>query len=356
MEIVKFMAIQFDEIKERIAQDSFGKSDYITPVKNLYMDTGGAVTFMDTHKINGPGVRDIPFDMTEYAEGQMFSQLGMPIQYFRRIRDESPVLAAEHFNYWAGKADNNVMLRSRVRGNIGMIRGIVSEKFSKLDNDMMIDALDKILSGNEERFRIQSFYMDDKRMHLRVTYIDMTKQVGITQGGKPDYLQLGEDILNSEVGASSAIIADMIYRLVCSNGLKRWERDGDIFNQRHIHLRTHEFQGRMMEAMTNGLRTGQELLSQYTDMQNISIENPFNVIKAIADKGEFSQTLTEKMKGEYEGDNTAYGIVNAVTSAAKSLPNESRLKTEKFAGKLLNMKEGDWLRIDTVDKEETKLS
>jgi len=140
----------------------------------------------------------------------------------------------------------------------------------------------------------------------------------------------------------------LIFRLVCSNGLRRWEREGDIFNQRHIYLKTHEFRGRMLESMSNGLHTGQELLEQYRKAQNIHIEHPFEVIEAVSKKAAFSKEFTDRMKTEYEGDKTAYGIVNSITSAARSLPNEHRLETERFAGKLLEMRPSEWIRVDKI--------
>ena len=40
-------------------------------------------------------------------------------------------------------------------------------------------------------------------MHLRLTFLDLTKQLGVLPDGTPDYMRIGEDVINSEVGAAS---------------------------------------------------------------------------------------------------------------------------------------------------------
>jgi len=338
--------LTFKQVKERIEVDSLGKADYITPINNLCMDNDGKIIFKDLLKIKGSTPIDISLRPTDWANGQIFSKLKMPTRYFKKLSIASPELTAQHFNYWAEKEGNYpVMLRTKINGDSGVIRGFVSEKFSRLDNNTMIDSLEEILKKKKGSYRIQDFFMDEKRVHLRLVCFDGTKTftlAGMTASGEEDYLQVGLDIVNSEVGASSLNIVPVVFRLVCSNGLRRWSADGDVFNQRHIYLKENEFQDKMEIAMADGIKIGQGLLKQHIALKSIEVENPLDVIGEITKAGEFSKEFHRAMVYEFEYDNTAYGIVNAVTAAAKRLPDERRLEAEKYAGKLVSLPLSGW--------------
>lgn len=344
---------EFKEVLERIERDSQGKADYLTPLNNLRVDNEGNYSFLRTSEVQGPVTRDIPFSATDWAEGQLMGRLGMPAQYFRKAKEEDPELFRQHFNYWASKAEDVTRLRAKVHGDSGLIRGAVSDKYSVLDNDTVGDTLMKILKGQEESYKIEMFHLDDRRLHLRLTYLDLTKPAGILPDGSPDYTRLGMDLVNSEVGAASMNIVAMIWRLICSNGLRGWSRDNEnTFIQRHIHLRNVEFQGRMAEAMVNQLRAGQEFLEQYKETQRQTIQNPFSVISELAKEGGFSRQFTDNAKEQFEGDSTAYGVINSFTRAARDLPNERRLEVERFAGQMTRFKPGRWDRLDGLEEDE----
>lgn len=343
--------IRLDEVLAAIEQDSRGKADYITPVNNLRVDNEGNFVFLRTGDVQGSALRDIPFDATEWAERQLMNRLGMPAQYFRKAKEEDPELFSRHFNHWANKAEGTIRLRTKVSGTNGLIRGAVSDKYSVLDNDMVGDTLKEILKGQEDNYQIEMFHLDDKRMHLRLTFLDLTKQLGVLPDGTPDYMRIGEDVINSEVGAASFNLLKMVWRLVCSNGLRRWDRE-DSFIQRHIHLRTIEFQGRVAEAMVNQLHAGQEFLQRFEETQRQRIQNPFAVITKLSKEGGFSRQFTDTAKESFEGDNTAYGVINAFTRAARDLPNERRLEAENFAGKLVDFAPNRWNRLDSIEFED----
>ena len=343
---------RLDEVIERVEDDQEGKADYILPINNLHVDPfKNRVEFVKTTEVEGPVARDIPFELTDWAEGQFLSRLGMPAQYMRKVREEDPKLYADHVNLWAGKAEGKIRLRARIRGEVGVVRGVVSDKYSVLDNDAVIDTLTKILQGRENDYQIETFFMDDRRLHLRLTYVDLTKPLGRLPGGKFDYMRIGTDIVNSEVGASSFNITKMIWRLICDNGLRGWDKE-DSFVQRHIHLRPIEFQGRVADAMVNQLQAGQEFLAELERTQEQQIENPFSVIGKLAQDGGFSRSFADKAKESFEGDDTAYGVINSFTRAARDLPNERRLEAEKFAGKLTRFTPSRWEKLDSIDLEE----
>lgn len=350
--------MSFEGVLSAIAEDDRGKTDFLTPVSNLHADQEGNIAFMDVGRVRGPQeLKDTSFDLTDWAAGQLLSRVGMPGAYFKKAKAADPELFSQHFNYWSRRAPNVndvVRLRTRIRGDVGVMRGVVSDRYSVLNNNNVGDTLQQILTqGAAGEYEVAIFHMDDSRFHLRLTYPDLTKSTGILPNGAADLQRLGTDIVNSEVGAASFNLQAMIWRLVCENGLRRWDKDGDAFVQRHIHLRAIEFRGRVAHAMVNSLKTGTEFLNDYARMQEQSVENPFAVISKLAKEGGFSQGFTDTAKQEYEGDATAYGVINSFTRAARILPNESRLKAERFAGKMTRFSSDRWDKLSrfTEDSE-----
>lgn len=344
--------ISFAEVLERIEQDSRGKQDFLTPINNLRATPEGRIAFLRLSDVQGDGTKDLDFEMTNWAERQLLNRLGMPAAYFQKARQEDPELFTRHFNHWAAKTNGVTRLRTKVTNSTALIRGAVSDKYAILDNEHAIgNVMAGILRGKEDQFRVVMFHLDDHRLHLRIVYVDLTRQVGTLADGTPDYMQIGQDVLNSEVGAASFNLTEMIWRLVCSNGLRRWEKGDNQFVQRHIHLRPIEFQARVADAMVSQLQTGQEFLRQIEATQAQRIADPFAAITKLAQEGGFSNQFIDNAKEAFEGDATAYGVINSFTRAARELPNERRLEAEKFAGKLVAYKPSQWERINTVEIE-----
>jgi len=336
---------KYVNVLEKIQRDSEGKRDYTTALSNVHMDYNGKIAFRDTTAVEGPSIRDINFDITDWGQSQIFNKLGMPTQYFKKARLENPDLVASHFNYWAEKSDSEVLIRTKVKNQEhGLIRGVLSDKYTMLDNDMASETLGAILAGHDDKFSVKSYHLDDTRLHIRMTFPDMTKKLGVTPSGEPDYQQIGMDFVNSEVGASSLNILSMVYRLVCSNGLRRWEVD-ESFVQRHIYHKSIELLARMAGAITTSINVGQEVLQGLENTMLQQIESPFTVIDNLAKDGNFTNEFTDRAKTLFEGEDTAYGIINAFTASARDLPNDRRLDAEKFAGRLIKLKPGEWTRL-----------
>ena len=341
-------AIDFDNVLEKVEQDSIGKADYITPLSNITMLSDGGLAFFKTQDVKGPQIRDLKFRTTDWAETQMFSKLGMPVKYFKRIKEKAPELVLNHFNHWASKSSNSVMLRTRIRDNGNpIIRGFVSDKYSIIDNDTVTETLDKIINqhlGNKNLYSIRMFHLDEKRLHIRLTFTKMSKNVGSTSIGMPDTLQVGVDIVNSEVGAASLSVSEMVWRLVCSNGLRVWDIK-DAFSQRHIHLKQHEIYFRMVDGITNCIGGGANLLREYMKTMQVKVQNPFSIIDNISKSYGLTSEFADNAKTLWEGEETAYGIINSITAASRNLPNERRLDTERIAGRLVSLSPNQWEKL-----------
>ncbi len=341
------------QVARTIEQDSVGKIDYLTPVSNIRAGSDGRLSFVHTHKIapqrdtsedmNTYGAEVHPFGMTEWAESQLLTRLGMPVAYFRKVFKEDPDLYMNHVNYWLSIADGTVRIRAKTIGERGPhIRGIVSDQYTPFDNVQLIDLIDNLKKNMAYHVQFESMCLESHRLHLRMTLPDTRRTFGVT-----DENRIGFDFLNSEVGASSVAIQAMIYRLICSNGMKAWTSEGDGFRHRHIHIDRRLLERRAGQSIAAQLEGSEGILQDFGKSRDIPVNNPLEVIEKVAKASKLSDKFIATAKDEFEGDRSAYGVINSFTRAARELDNAARLEAEAFAGKLLKMSVERWHKLDT---------
>lgn len=319
------------DILDKIEQDDRNKKDIQIGMAEIEMLPNGTIKSKNKNIDKG-------FELSDYAKTQAFNRLGIPVRYGKRLMEERPDLVAEEFNHWAWQqTDMGVLLRVRHDSNYnGYVRGFLSERYSRLDNRDVVGSLAEILEKIPDA-DILGFHLDDRRTHLRLTLPELSANTGVAKTGQDDILRVGVDIINSEVGASSLVISPLVFRLVCSNGLRAWTSDGEEFRQRHIHLSENELFNRMNSAVVDSINQGDELLHVMNETKKYEIDNPLEVIEKLAKKNIYSQKLIDTAKDNYmiEPDRNLYGVINSFTRTAKDLDDEKRLDLEKFAGQLM---------------------
>ena len=320
------MNISLENIIDRVNIDSIGTRDLTLSPEEFFMDTEGKLRLKNT---------DIRYDFNDWSLSQACSSLGMPIRYERRLMDMNPMLLSKQFNYWKNMTDKPVLLRTKN----SRIRGYLSTSYSIYNNSELCDTL-KDISQNTDFGDPSSFYMDEKRFHIRFV-IDSPIDAGKTVIGLNDILKTGVDITNSEVGAASVSIVPMVYRLVCTNGLRAWRRNSESeqLSFRHSRKDTSQFHSLINGAIVSALDSNHELLDKFIASKQIDVLDPNKIIEDLLTRNKFTQTDIKNVQEEYalEPDPTKYGIINAITGAAKKYGNEERLQMESFAGKLLTL-------------------
>ena len=156
--------------------------------------------------LNMPGVG--VYSLTDLAEEQLASRLGIPKKYYDKMKAEAPSLLATNANHWFCKGTDKYMVRTLDN----KVRGFLSSRFRPLDN---FDLAEVVLPElNKVGLNVVSCEVTDRRMYLKAVTDKITAE--ITKG---DVVQAGIVVSNSEVGCGSVKIEPMIYRLVCSNGM-----------------------------------------------------------------------------------------------------------------------------------------
>ena len=319
---------QFDQLFDRIERDDQSKADIMVDLKQLKMEKNGGL------KLLGTGEPD--FEMTDYALSQIFSKLNIPVSYGKRLMIERPDLVADQFNYWVQVEKNRTLLvryREQLAGR--SVRAFLSDKYAPLDNQDVGEILKAVF--DTVHMDLTDYHLDDQRLHVRMTFPDMSDDVGVDKDGEEDKLKIGVDIVNSEVGASSMTVTPLIWRLICSNGLRAWKEDGETFRQRHIHVKPEELLNRTIEAIGSSVNRGGEMFEDFKKTRSIYVGEPLTVIEKLSKKELYGKELIDAVKGnfEIEPEHNVFGLINAYTRTARALPNDRRLEMEKLAGRLM---------------------
>ncbi len=327
--------LQFSKIMEEVNKEATHKLDTILPSNSLRMGENG--NLYTTARLQEAGFGGSP--VTDWGFNQLSGHLDIPVKFARRIPLD---LRAANFNYFLERLDpeKQWLIRSyKQEQQFGpRIRGIMSQDYTKFDDDLFMEMVGKAI-GSENDHKILMYHRDERGMHLRIGFPDLQSAVGQLDNGHPDDHMVGIHISNSEVGQKSVMVAPMVYRLVCTNGLMRWQADGDIFRQRHIHLREYEMTGRVAQAVTDAVKGGDKLLDEVVILKDIEIPNPIAEIKKLAEQRKYTNKLTDKLVSSFheEPGNTKFHTLKAFTRAARVLKGDERVDLERDASRLLTV-------------------
>ena len=322
METTCTLASVIDQIR---ADDHDKWDDFVRPTDLAYSD--GQIHLCDHDRPGRPG----SLTPTNWALGQLCHQLSIPTSYFKRC---PPQLQATQFDYWIGKRceDNNEQLKWLIRAKDSVLRGVVSERFARLDNAQLLNALEPYLN---DQFTVQWCASTETSLHLRLIRLDTRKLILVG-----DEACAGIHIANSEVGFRQVTIDPIIYRLVCTNGMVTQIKGKSLYHRRHIGSMVTLEPNRLEAAVGEALVVGTQSLDRFAASTTEIVEEPQALLATNAIQWQLSDELQEDILERlgYETpdqQHTRYGLVNAVTSAAQGKEPDERYRLETLAGHLL---------------------
>jgi hypothetical protein len=212
---------------------------------------------------------------------------------------------------------------------------VVSGRYAPLDVEELVtcvrDALVRFDLLQEVRVRgVASGLVDNMRLVLP------NESVAVKPG---DVSNVGLDISTSSFGRSAIHLSPMVWRLVCTNGLRSPERRGQL-SFRHVGD-SDRLRAGIAEAIPSALAHARGLMTQWQRAVTFMVED---VARQIDEMRELTiperRAFEEELKKEAE---TAalpehvplYSLVNALTSTAKAAAPARRLELEALAGDVL---------------------
>ena len=170
----------------------------------------------DRHSITSVGFPDWN-DLSPTGLTQLLGHVEMPERFFDHLNDEElHDHAARTINLLLENKNKAVMMRRIRTGFGGVITAILSPSYFRINNDFVVDTLEKAgitvdshgLAGNDE-FQVKRNTNTPDRLHVRL----------LSRGVETGDIGIGVDITNSETGLAALNVSPFVYVLACSNGM-----------------------------------------------------------------------------------------------------------------------------------------
>lgn len=257
------------------------------------------------------------------------ARLGAPADFIRKL--PAPLQLAT-MNYLLAEHDEGSSATLRLRNN--QVSAIVSGRYAALDPVELMETIRSAL----ERFGI----LRDVRVRgLAHGLVDNLRIVLPTEEAiKPgDISALGIDITGSSFARSAVHVSPVIWRLVCSNGMRRAER-GPGFSFRHVGDRE-RLRDAVTESIPSALVHARGVMDQWRRSVNFMVEDVQRQIEALREltmpERRSLETALRVETGHHElpAHVPLYDFVNALTSSAKDASPARRLDIEAVAGDVL---------------------
>jgi hypothetical protein len=343
-------ALTVEEVNERLEADNKGTWDALLEPAEVSLVKGQIVS-PRLYRYEYP----LGLTPTPWATGQLCQFLGIPTAYFKRCSVE---LQDMQFNYWrerlveeqmierqdkqeqrSGKRNGRPARAERwlIRARNEALRGVLTEKYVRLDNLELFAALTPALSADYE---VDWFALSDESFHLRL------HDARLFRDALPgDRLMAGVHIGNSEVGKRAVTVDALVYRLVCTNGLIRKVDGQSLLHQRHIGVGKQAFGTAVQQAVREALAFSAAYLERLAAAVAYPIPDVEKTLHKLALDWGLTQATEEAVKtailAEHPSQHeTLYGLINGLTGAARNLPADERYTLEVQAGRLLETQLG----------------
>ncbi|WP_019555357.1 DUF932 domain-containing protein [Propionispira raffinosivorans] len=331
------------ELAKELERQRAVRKDYIADTRSLEFTTQKGISTLSL------GINDglEQFAVNELAHQQIASRLQIPQRYYNKMREEYPSLLDENINSWFDKNSDRRMIRTLD----GSVRAFLSDRYRRLDNLELADAVLPIIKEMRGA-EILSSQVTETHMYIKVINKKMKAEVGVG-----DIVQAGLVISNSEVGLGSLKVEPLLYRLVCKNGLivkdytqkryhvgKQIEIDDtayEIYSDETLQADDKAFFMKVQDTVRTAVDEAKFQLSVEKLMQTkqeTTGNDPVKTIELLADQYILNQNERGSILRHFimAGDNSKYGLINAVTRGSQDVESYGRAtELERLGGELL---------------------
>lgn len=182
--------------------------DYIASTLGMVMDPDGIIR-EQTGRIP-------PLVPNEVALEQIGGKNKIPLDFFRRLRNAYPDVAAMMVTEMFHKEPSTRMIRTMMptTDRPGTMRAFLSDRYRRIDNyDVMGSVLNALQGPDQPNLTYESGEITERRMHVKILFPRIEGEVKV---GDP--VCAGLAFSNSEVGSGGVNIQPMIFTLRCKNG------------------------------------------------------------------------------------------------------------------------------------------
>lgn len=348
------------ELAQEIVRHAEAKRDFVAETSDL--------NFADNSLVIGNAGA---YPLTDHAHGQIADRVGIPKRYYDRMKAEAPALLADNVNHWFQEMPERRMIRTLD----GQARAFLSDRYHRIDNEQIADAVLPVLLEDGGHGAVVSCCVTDFKLYIQALFPRLEGEV---QRGDP--VQGGVIISNGEIGNGALDIRPMIYRLVCTNGLITGQVADDArLRRNHVGRRVEIGEDYSVysdetlkaddRALSLKIRDSMRALAQpqlfhriLAEMREAAQQPPINhPIAAVSELGK-SYPIAQGERDSIlmsligNGDYSKWGMINAITTTANDHPSYDRaVELQALGGRVLELKPTQWQAIATAKPAEMEL-
>lgn len=347
------------------------KRDFVAPVKRLRVDEH-ANLFLPLGKAAADGVayetanENAVFGINDLAHRQLGQHVGIPAQYYDKLRAEAPHLYASNVNHWLASAPAEDA--RMVRTLDGRVRALLSDRYRPLENADLAEAVLPALL--DLKVEVLSCEVTERRLYIKAVDTRINRDVpkGARMGDGShhifDTLSPAISISNSEVGSGALSVEVGVYTRACTNlaffaakSLKKYHVGGKhemadglttLLSERTRRLTDQATWAQVGDVVRGAFDEARFETSVKTiaGMTEQRIEgDPVRVVELSARR--FGLTETERtgvLRHLIEGgDLSRYGVFNAFTRTGEDAPDYDRAtEFERIGGQIIDLTRDEW--------------
>jgi hypothetical protein len=217
------------------------KQDYVVPTNQLQVVTAMGPDELNRTSVILEATGGAPTQVlvaNPVAFDQMAIKAGVDVRTARRLQADYPDVLDHALNRIHGQEPRKAMLRTfdisehthdpiirrafsdgsaiEAPASTGILRAVVSDKFKTFDNPDLLESVLPTLIESDAQWQIVNAVITDKRLYARF------KSLAITGTGAAvgDLMAQGVVISNSETGHGSVSVAQLVWTLICLNGMQ----------------------------------------------------------------------------------------------------------------------------------------
>lgn len=303
------------------------------------------------------------YRVSDLTHRQIAAKLNIPFRYYEKMRTENPMLLDENIVSWLRKYPEKRMIRTLD----DRARAFLSDRYRRLDNlELCASILPVIreMKGAE----IKSCEITDTHMYIKVVNSAMKSEIR-----KGDVVQAGFIVANSEVGLGSLRVEPLVYRLACENGMiakdfgkKKYhagrqiaceEESYELYSDDTLAQDDKAFFMKVQDIVRSAVDETRFhlIVDRMKQAADTKIDRPGQEeVRVLADKFLLNEEEQNEIMRQFfiGGDNTWYGMINAVTAASKEIETYERATDlERMGGDILSMSFGSKKKTVSFDKK-----
>ena len=322
--------MELNDLIEVLDTQQNEKSDYLIPSNKLMMYNGNVL--MKERMQSEP---NYDYEPTRTLHNGIATRLGIPGNYYRFLQAEHlDMLDYNVSELFMRQQSKQVMLRTFENGlQHGIGRALLSDHYKVIDNLDILTATIEAIDDCKFKIGIQSCDITENKMYVR---FDVPNAIAeLKRNGKVNEMVMAGFILsNSEVGQGTFLVHPRLTVLRCTNGMIV---DKGKIAQRHLGSQM-DFVGKIewsqatrqreMALIQSQIRDAviayaqpsflTDILNEISEKGNKELINPSNTVTKIGYHLAFSEERRTQLfdKFIHDGDNTRFGLVQAVTAMA----------------------------------------